>query len=235
MPFYTPHRAPARLLAGCLTLAGCAHVPPPAPDVPDIQADAQQVVDLFITVARAQGLAVEVVPTVRVETTPNLIFYADQVVTVPRWGDLPPEVQSLFSDWARAAGGVWDGEGLFNELFHWFLIPHELGHDVQQIQGVPLGHFAAEQHANRIAVAWWALDPSSSARLHTFCEVAASLAGILPDPTPQGEAAESWFDEHYDALAQDPVAYGHYQFQFMSTACTEREAHPFGALVRPPD
>ena len=53
MPFYTPHRAPARLLAGGLTLAGCAHVPPPAPDVPDIQADAQQVVDLFITVARA--------------------------------------------------------------------------------------------------------------------------------------------------------------------------------------
>lgn len=226
-----------------LALAGCASAPAadPKPAMPSagsdarsqLQPQAQAIVDGFAAeVRRARGAAPGATPVVKVESTPQMIFFdqASNTIVVPPWSAQPPELKAVVR---RFSGGTEaDAERFFVAFFSRFLVAHEAGHWFQAAAGRrEKTLYENERQANRLAVAYWRTQPGGEAFLAQLEAWATRAAQSVPDPTPPGEDAVAYFGANYQALGQDPVKYGDYQFRFMADALRERLRLDFAAMT----
>lgn len=197
-------------------------------------------------VARASKLKIKnSAPEVKVQYTQAISSYflskTENSMTTTTVGQTPKPLQGMVNAWAsiakiKTADGKREltGAEFFDELFGWFLIPHELGHYLQADKKPSLfeDRYESELWANRIAVAFLKEQRGNDARLARFGEGIARLADAIPNPVPAGADEKKYFGEHYEALVDSQVGYAWYQFKFMAKAVAERKKNPFDALVK---
>jgi hypothetical protein len=204
----------------------------PAPTA--MQTAVEGIVGDFSARAHAAGLPATVVtPVVVFQTTPGLSVFTPQGVLIAEWSALPPPVQAQFDAWAAAAGSSWTGARLFEEMFHWFLVPHELTHWVQTRGGTQklTDRYATEAEANRVAVAYWRRTDADRARLDALVGALSSLYAKMPSPVPSGDEPVHYFQTNYATLGANPAAYGWYQLRMITEAYRAPESAPFDATL----
>lgn len=239
----------ALLLAIALSATACASAPPSAPatataaplvpvhDSPgQLRAHAQGIVDAFAAeVARARGASLGPTPSVEVRDTPQLIFFSGKsnAIVVPWWETQPAPMREVFRTFA--GGDDVQAEQFFRAFFNQFLIAHEAGHWYQnRADRREPTLYENERQANRLAVAFWRTQPDGERLLALLEQLATRTAAVLPDPTPPGEDAATYFGANYQTLGRDPLKYGHYQSRFMADALRERATLDFARLVAEP-
>lgn len=190
----------------------------------------------FMTEMRNCGVEPAYVPGVVVDSAPSIVsFYdRDRAVHLSRWAEAPPFVQELVTGWAAAGTLGYSPEQQFAEIFNSRLVPHELGHFVELSSGGydETDFWVGEVNANRIALAFWALDPADRERLPARIENYNTFLAALPDPVPEGEDPHAYFQANYERLSNDPAAYGWYQGAFMRAAWAQRDEADFCTLIR---
>lgn len=226
------------------TLAGCAHAAQqpstatpatqPTTDQAQLKTQAQAIVDAFVAeTVRVRGAALGTAPVIAVENTPQLISYDFQTnaLTVPQWEAQPAGLRPVFGTFA--GGGDAEAEHLFRAFFNRFLVAHEAGHWFQYRtwKGAPPQLYALEQDANLLAVAFWRTQPGGEDFLAELERLANRAVAALPDPTPKGEDAATYFGAHYQELGSDPLKYGYYQFRFMADALRIRSQLDFARMA----
>ncbi len=175
----------------------------------------QAIIDDYARRAYAAGLPITIEkPTLVLQATPQIASYQGKTNTVvlADYAGLPPEIKMVFAQWAAAARNGWDGERLVDEAFHWFFVAHELTHWVQiktPVQ-VPGDIYEFEFQANRSAVGYWRSTPGGSARLDALVKAFVAIRATLPNPVPEGDTAQHYFNENYRSLGVQPAAYGWY-------------------------
>jgi hypothetical protein len=120
------------------------------------------------------------------------------------WSALTPEQQSRFSRMAARMGKGLAGEQEFEEGIHHWVFVHELGHWWQACGHKTGGtnHYAVEYGANRIAAAYWRLkEPAFMQRTE---EKMTQLHATMPNPVPEGQVKEKYFDANYEQLGPTP-------------------------------
>ena len=176
------------------------------------------------------GMKLPFEPSICEWTRPSLISWRSEkkCVAIPRWSETPPKVQELFGELASAPG---NGSELFNELFRWFLIPHELAHAFQEVGQVRSDHAKSEQFANDLAVAYY-VETGSGDRLSALEARLRYAAARLPLDVPAGEDPMEYFNKNYDRLTANPRRYGAFQFEFMLRSLAQRDSVDFAKLLR---
>lgn len=124
-------------------------------------------------------------------------------------------------------------------MFNSLIVPHELGHYLQFISGRShtLSRWDGEVEANRIAIAFWMLQPGAEGRVADRVTNVSRFTDSLPDPTPAGQNARDFFNANYEAFSRgedgplNPLTYSWYQADMMKTALAEAKSHTFCQLV----
>ena len=200
----------------------------------DVGADARRIIARYVERIRAAGTPIPAAPPrLRLQTEPTLSSYRDQVVTLPIWETAPPPLHNMLDQLAAMTGGLMSGEALFRTIFNWFIIPHELTHWYEDALGWEarhLDHYQTELRCNRVAVAFWAEEPGGPQRLERLFEALAKIN--MPSPVPAGADAPTYFNANYLALANNPAAYGWYQFELFREAWKLRGSASFAQLIR---
>ena len=221
------------LSAGLLALSPALAVPPADP----VEAGGKALIARFQAALESCGLQPPYTPGVIVDSRPSLVsfFLDDRSVHLSRWAEMPDFVHELLTGWAADGTLGLTPEAQFAEIFNSLLVPHELGHFVQSLDGRwnTLDNWTAEVEANRIAIAFWSLDPDDAARIAARVENFKVFLSKLPDPVPPGEDPHAYFEANYEKLSNDPAAYGWYQGAFMRAAWADRGKADFCALVKP--
>ena len=174
------------------------------------------------------------------ETLPSLATFSspENLIRVAKWGELPPETQSLFGMYASLVGPeAPTGQQLFEDLFYRFFFIHELAHWLARPKNEPTSathsgerRYTCEENANRVAVAYWrARDPSF---LRTTLERMGAIRARLGNPVPAGEEAQDYFDNHYQELGDNPSAYGWFQLGMVLDVAAENPAPDFVSLIK---
>lgn len=182
----------------------------------------------------ASGLAFDRRPLVMIETTPQLSFSGAAGITLPLWEDLAAPIRQIFD---RIAGQsrVMSAQKLFEDIFNWFIVAHELTHwyegAVLGWRAISLDHYESELRCNRVAIAFW-LSQGEGPRLEKLMAVVRDAAAGLPSPVPAGADARAFFDANYRALGANPFAYGWYQFHLFLDAWQTRGEKDFSSLIR---
>lgn len=202
-----------------------------------LEASSNAIIDRFDKAIRDCGLSPPYVPTVSVATSANLVSYnpATRMLQQSRWAELPPEIQGLVTAWASAGMLGLSREAQFGEIFNSLLVPHELGHYVAVLDGrlARDDFWTNEVLANRIAIAFWSLEPEGAAKIADRVANFTGFLNALPNPVPVGEDPRSYFQKNYAVLGRDPAAYGWYQGAFMTAAWALRDQDDFCSLVKP--
>ncbi|NBB53080.1 hypothetical protein GVN24_32885 [Rhizobium sp. CRIBSB] len=198
-------------------------------------AQTESIIGRFVGELRACGVEPRYVPGVIVDSAPSIVsFYeGDRAVHLSRWADAPSFVRELVTAWASAGTLGLTPEQQFAEIFNSLLVPHELGHFVELSTGAydQQDFWVGEVNANRIALAYWALDPAERARLPERIENYNRFLAALPNPVPEGEDPHAYFQANYERLSNDPAAYGWYQGAFMRAAWAQKDDADFCTLV----
>ncbi len=170
------------------------------------------------------------VPTVRVMNTPALAYFDARTrrITLPHWPTLDAEIQAFFTFLLPDPN---EAERLFEELFGWFLVAHEMTHWLQRELNVVPDRYDEERMANDFAVAFFMAEGDEARLLHLGQLVDRALQN-LADPVPLGEDRAQFFNERYADLAVDPAKYGHFQFAFILDSIARRADHALSALLR---
>jgi hypothetical protein len=191
---------------------------PPKHDLQDIE----QARDAFIARAQGAGLNLENPPQVMEWTRPSLISWRREknAVAVPKWDELSKEQREVL---ATMAGSEEDAPAFFAWVFRWFLIPHELTHAYQEGAAEQLDHARSERLANDVAAAFWMEQPNGPNDLDALETVLGPVAERLPLPVPEGANEDTWFNEHYDDLANKPTEYGAFQVRYMLKSLSKRQ------------
>jgi hypothetical protein len=137
-----------------------------------------------------------------------------RAVAVPRWDELTDGQRGLLERMASTE----QARALFDELFRWFLIAHELTHALQNNLGeAHRNHAVSERSANDMAVAFFCETTESRQRLADLAAVLAVAQGKLARLVDFASNAEldAYFDANYDELTRDPSRYGAFQVYFI--------------------
>lgn len=190
--------------------------------------------DRFDAAYRDCGLTPPFRAEIKVETTPGLVTYSfeDRTVRTARFSELAPPLQGMMTAWAQTAGQGLDGEAQFIDIFNELLVPHEMGHWAQHVsrRAITLDHWEREVEANRIAIAFWSLEPAEAAALPARIEAFTGFLGQIPEPTPAGVTPRDRFNANYDSF--DAIQYGWFQGAFMRAAWAQRDEADFCDLAR---
>jgi hypothetical protein len=202
------------------------------PAEPDpVMIRASTVRDRFIAAIEACGVKPTYLPNVIANTPNDGIHYddGDHAVHISRWSKLDPQVKDAMVGWAKQGKLGLDPERMWGEIFNEFLVAHELGHYLEYMSGTigNLDNWQAEVDANRIALAFWALDNDAAKKLPTRVENYSAFLLSLPTPVPRGEDSRAYFGNHYEDLTKDLGAYGWYQGQFMNIAWKQPDHRSF--------
>lgn len=218
-----------------LASPGFAQAPVPAPD--PVAAKATALIQRFETAVRACGVNPGAMPGIVIDSQSTLVAFdpRERNLHLSRWAEMPPPIQGLVTEWAAKGTLGLSPEDQFAEIFNSLLIPHELGHFVQMLDGrdKTLDDWTAEVDANRVTIAFWSLEPADAAQIAARVENFNAFLAALPSPVPEGEDPHAYFEANYQRLSQDPAAYGWYQGAFMRSAWAQRNDATFCQLVKP--
>lgn len=205
--------------------------------VGDLEVATTALVDRFDTALRGCGLSPPYKPGVAVASNAMLVSYnpTTRLVQQSRWEEMPAEIQGLVTAWAGVGTLGLSPPDQFAEIFNSLLVPHELGHYVAVLDGrlERDDHWTNEVLANRIAIAFWALEPAGSTPIADRVANFTGFLNALPNPVPAGEDPHAYFEANYAALGRNPAAYGWYQGAFMTAAWEMRSGDTFCDLVNP--
>jgi hypothetical protein len=170
--------------------------------------------DAFVSQIRAEGFKPSLPPpTLVLDNPPSYGNSQDDrnLLHIAVWSALTPEQQSRFSRLAARLGKGQTGEQAFEDGVHHWVFVHELGHWWQACGHLTGGsnHYSVEYGANRIAAAYWRLkDPAFMQRT---AEKMTLVHASMPNPVPEGQAREKFFDANYEQLGPTP---GYIWFQY---------------------
>lgn len=197
-----------------------------SPDVLTLKSEISEITNRFVNLARRQGYELAYVPQVEVIVTKQLMFFAgdkkEGVIVAPNWSGLPPKMKRLFSQWMKESNSELAAEMFFKKNFNWFLVPHELGHYLQNFAAQEKSsqtRWQRELSANKTAIKFW-LAQGQSKQLAAFIKETSKLSNYLKTQLPQ-EIDESYFNDNYRQLVANPVAYGYVQFKMYQMAWDE--------------
>lgn len=179
------------------------------------------------------GITPVFVPSLIVETHAGLVSYqpSRRAVLISQYEELPPEIQGLMTSWAGATGYA-DGATLFSNIFNGLLVPHEMGHWMQDVSGRlgKMDRWESEVEANRIALAFWSLDQQDSTEFKARVDAFTGFLSQIPSPVPEGSDARTYFNENYYSL--NAMQYGWFQGAFMQEARASQGEAGFCDLAR---
>ena len=173
--------------------------------------DANIIVSDFTSRVNAIEFVMANQPRSIMNTRPFLIFYSPKsnVVNLPLWEQVMPAQKDFFY---KLAGDSVEGRELFGLFFNGFYLPHELGHALQNFaKRNKFNLYEGEYFANVVAILYWR-KMNRITELEQCYNYAKQIVGKLPDPVPEGEDPENYFNEHYAELGADPSKYGYFQF-----------------------
>jgi hypothetical protein len=204
---------------------------------PDEVAMAQltSVRDAFVSQIKVQGFRPSLpAPTIVLDNPPSYGNFEDDknLLHIAMWSALTPEQQSRFSRLAIRLGKGQTGEQAFEDsVYHWVFV-HELGHWWQACGHRTGGnHYSVEYGANRIAAAYWRLkDPAFMQRTE---EKMLTLYATMPNPVPEGQVKQRFFNENYDKLGPTP-AYIWFQYSMVLGAQAESPLPSLQQTLRNP-
>lgn len=233
--------AGGRILAGLIALvvSGGASAPSTAPSVKQI---GETIRDRFIRSARACGATLPFVPAVAVDPTRSIdVHYSfdDRTVHLTDWANLDAESRAAITAWSAKGTFGLPPEGMYREMFNSFIVPHELGHYLQDIAGrwKGMSRWNAELEANRIGIAFWALQRGPEGNVEARVENITRFLDGVPSPVPAGDTPEAFLNRHYEAFSRgepgplNAMNYSWFQALMFKTALRERRQHPFCKLV----
>ncbi len=136
------------------------------------------------------------------------------------WEEMPAEVQAFFVQWM--GNDAERAQTFFELYFYWFVPAHEVAHALRRYYSTSHSrHWNEESACNSFAVAYWKTREETK-RISDLRGFVHEAHGRLADPVPHGESRSEYFDTHYQELASNPPAYGHYQFSMLMTALEEQ-------------
>lgn len=156
-------------------------------------------------------------------------------LVLPLWSQAPGGLQQVFERWIQLAGTGQSAADYFADTFNWALVLHELGHHLMfdHLTEAQLpSHAKQEEQANRFMVAWWASQPQARARLDRVGATWDALWTKLKSPVPAGADPIEHLQRNYWRIANDPDAYGWYQYRWMALAWRERDRLSLAETVR---
>lgn len=240
MPIY--ERKGWRTIAMVMALTGLTN-PVVAQTAVTAEEMGESIRDRFVSAVQACGIVLPATPGVVVDTSVSIdIHYSpdDRSIHLVRWADLDADSRDVIEAWAAKGTLGLSPEQMFSEMFNSFMAPHELGHFLQDLSGrsASLSMWDGELEANRIAVAFWSLQPGEEGQVLERVGNITPFMDDVPDPVPAGEDPKAFFETHYDAfmLGEDgplnPVTYSWFQARLLTTALQERDAYPFCDLAK---
>ena len=183
--------------------------------------------DNFVDQVKAEGFKVSLPPpTIVLDNPPSFGNYEDEknLLHIAAWSALSADDQARFSRLADMLGNGRTGEQAFDDGVHHWVFIHEMGHWWQACTHKADSHYGTEYDANRIAAAYWRLkDPEFMQR--TDKKVTMVLAA-RPNPVPDGQDKQKYFDANYDTLARTP-AYIWYQYDMIAHVQAEKPLPSF--------
>lgn len=200
-------------------------------------AQAQTILDAFYAAVVACGRKPAFKPSINVATAPGATRYNPQdraVVLVP-YEVLPPARRAAMDRFAVIGTLGLSGREHYIEIFNNLLVPHELGHWLQELAQLPLKRWEAEYQANRIMVAFWRECPAgvpAAAPERRFANFVVQPAN-MPSPIPDnpGVRIEEYFDAHLAEIESNPMAYAYFQKMMVRQAVAEQPAPSFGQVL----
>lgn len=156
-------------------------------------------------------------------------------IVLPMWSQAPQGLQQVFERWVTLAGTGQSAADYFADTFNWALVLHELGHHLMfdHLREAQLAnHAKQEEMANRFMVAWWASQPQARARLDRVGATWEALWNKLENPVPTGVDPIEHLQRNYWRIANNPDAYGWYQYRWMAMAWQERDRLSLAETVR---
>ncbi len=192
--------------------------------------------DAFIAHIQATGRSCPIAaPRILVEDVPSYGQYDDEKNTLRTsdWSLLSLQEKDFAHRIAPPGADEVSVRATFQDVAHRWIFIHEMGHWWQACQKADLASgrkpYAIEYEADRIAMAYWnEIDPVMSSKI---VAIAQSVLDHAPNPIPEGQAIESYFNANYEALGPTP-AYPWFQAQMIVTSGKERPKPKFAqALV----
>ncbi len=192
--------------------------------------------DAFIGRIHAMGLSCPIAPPrIVVEDVPSFGQYDDtnNTLRTTDWSLLGPREIDFAHKIAPPGADEASVRATFQDVAHRWIFVHELGHWWQACQkaGVSAGRqpYAIEYEADRIAMAYWnGTDASLPAKMVV---IAQSVLDHAPNPVPDGQVVETYFNANYQTLGPSP-AYPWFQAQMIVASGKELPKPTFAqALV----
>jgi hypothetical protein len=221
-----------------LTLASHAQSPAAASSAPSneaLMARLGALWDSFISQIKAEGFQPSLAPpAIVLDNPPSYGRYEDDqnLLHIAVWSALAPDQQARFDRLAGLLGEGQSGEQAFEDGIHHWVFVHELGHWWQACQHKTTdSHYSVEEGANRIAAAYWRMkDPGLMARTEKKWSM---VSAVMPNPVPQGQAKDKFFNENYEKLAPTP-AYIWFQYEMGLEVQAEKPLPTFKQTLEHP-
>ena len=191
--------------------------------------------DSFVNQIKAEGFQPSrPAPTIVLDNPPSFGNYEDSknLLHIAAWSALTPEEQARFSRVAVMLGEGQSGEALFEDGVHHWVFVHELGHWWQACQGKLVGnHHSVEYGANRVAAAYWRL--KNPELMKRTAKRMSTLMDAAPNPVPEGQNEQSFFNENYEKLGPTP-AYRWFQEEMVLAVQAEKPLPSFLQALQHP-
>jgi hypothetical protein len=197
----------------------------------------QIIVDTFYEAVVACDRTPPFKPSVSMDPTSDAIRYdsVNRVIVLVPYESLPPPRRAAMDRFAAIGTLGLSGREQYLEVFHNLLVPHELGHWLQEIAQRPLNRWLAEYQANQIMVAFWreypAASPAPATELRLANFVAQPPHAPSPMPADAGLSVSDYFNSHLAEIEANPMAYAAFQKLMVRQAMVEEPAPSFGELV----
>jgi hypothetical protein len=158
---------------------------------------------VFLKRIDEEGYALCPAPKIELADPPAFGRYLPErnVLLIASWSHLSVPERQAFEEMAQTLGGQGAARSVFENGTHRWVFVHELGHWWQACRHLTRPEsYAAENGANRIALAFWReREPRFAAGIvHGF----AALLGSTPSPVPAAQSAQAYFDANFSTIVQ---------------------------------
>lgn len=226
------------LIAPCRWMIGQTPAHAANPDADD-KSDAQtmkQLIDLrdsFVKRIATEGFSCPIAPPkILLQHVPSFGNYDPETnsLQTPAWRQLSDEEKGLFHHLAGPESDEAAAQRIFEVGSHHWVFVHEMGHWWQACNDANRNrqHYQVEYGANRIAAAYWREVDSQ-----LLAEFDLSFKNFLkdaPNPVPDGQSPERYFNENYEELGKSP-SYGWFQSLMIAQVNAEKPLPTFAEAL----
>jgi hypothetical protein len=190
--------------------------------------------DAFVKATVDAGFTCKLAPpTIVVEDVPSFGQYNPEknALRTSAWEQMPQRERGIFYQLAGPGASEEAVRAEFEVDAHHWIFVHEMGHWFQACRGVvdKGRHYAQEAGANRIAAAYWRQrDATVVSHMRAAFQMVLDHA---PNPVPEGQDVETYFDANYQKLGPSPV-YPWFQSRMCVTVMDERPEPTWAQALR---